>query len=125
MPKVSKAKLPPLDLEETLGERIARTRKKRGYTQRELAQKIGIERHLVSDYERGKIRMYDEMVARFTIVLGVSADYLLGLKGSDHLEKEKPNLRLTRRVRRIETLSLSKQKSLLQIIDGFLRSEGK
>jgi len=43
MPRVSKFKLAPLQLgKETLGERIARLRKEKGYTQVELAQKIGI-----------------------------------------------------------------------------------
>ena len=126
MPRVSKAKLPPVDLgNKTVGERIAVSRKKRGYTQRELAEKIGIDRHLISDYERGKIRLYDEMVARFAIALGVGTDYLLGVEGDDHVIKDEPSLRITKRVKRIENLPLSKQKSLLQIIDGFLESEGK
>ena len=126
MPRVSKAKLPPLDLANaTIAERIAATRRKRGYTQQELAEKIGIAQHLVSDYERRKIRLYDEMVARFAIALEVSTDYLLGLEDGDHVAKNEPSLRITKRVKRIENLPLSKQKSLLQIIDGFLKSEGK
>jgi len=90
-----------------------------------LANKIGIERHLISDYERGKIRLYDEMVARFAIALGISTDDLLGLKEGSHIIKDVPSLRIIKRVKRIEKLPLSKQKSLLQIIDGFLKSEGK
>jgi DNA-binding XRE family transcriptional regulator len=38
--------------QETLGRRIARLRKERGYTQVELAEKIGIIQVLISDYER-------------------------------------------------------------------------
>lgn len=42
MPRKSSLKLPALDLgEETVGERIARLRKERGYTQIELAERIG------------------------------------------------------------------------------------
>ena len=126
MPRVSKAILPPLKLvNETIAQRITCIRKQRGYTQKELANKIGIERHLISDYERGKIRLYDEMVARFAIALGISTDDLLGLKESNHIIKDVPSLRIIKRVKRIEKLPLSKQKSLLQIIDGFLKSEGK
>ena len=126
MPRVSKAILPPLKLgNETIGQRIACIRKQRGYTQKELANKIGIERHLISDYERGKIRLYDEMVTRFAVALGISTDDLLGLKAGRHIIKDVPSLRIIKRVKRIEKLPLSKQKSLLQIIDGFLKSEGK
>jgi DNA-binding XRE family transcriptional regulator len=50
MPQVSKLKLPPLNIsKESLGHRLARIRKEKGYTQAELAEKIGIIRGLVSD----------------------------------------------------------------------------
>lgn len=116
---------PPLDLgEETIGQRIARFRKERGYTQAELAEKIGITNNLVSEYERGRLRMNDQMVARFAVALDVSADEILGLK-IENRKNIKPSLRIMRRLHRIEKLTLSKQKSLLQIIDGFLKGEGK
>ena len=52
MPQKSKIKLPPLNLgKETLGKRIARLRKEKGCTQSELAQRIGIIRELISNYE--------------------------------------------------------------------------
>jgi transcriptional regulator with XRE-family HTH domain len=80
MPKKTR-KLPPIDLgDEELGERIARLRRDRGLTQVELAEKIGIIQPVLSDYERGRLRLYAEMVARFGVALDVSADELLGLK---------------------------------------------
>ena len=52
MPRGSKLKLPPLYLgKETIGKRIARLRKERGYTQVELAEKMNIIQTLISDYE--------------------------------------------------------------------------
>ena len=54
--------------------------KKKKLTQKELADKIGISRILVWNYENGRLRLYDEMVKRFAIALEVSTDYLLGLK---------------------------------------------
>jgi transcriptional regulator with XRE-family HTH domain len=47
--------------EETTGQRIARIRKERGYTQNELAERIGTIQALVSDYERDKLRLNAEM----------------------------------------------------------------
>ena len=77
-----KPDLPPLDLRngETIGERIAKMRKELGLTQDELGKKIGIKRTMVSDYEIGRAKLYDEMITRFAIILEVSTDYLLGLK---------------------------------------------
>ena len=76
-----KPDLPPLNLGngETIGQRIAKIRKKFGLTQKELGEKISIKRAMVSDYELGRAKLYDEMVARFAIALEVSSDYLLGL----------------------------------------------
>lgn len=80
MPKKTR-KLPPLALgDESLGERLARIRKDKGLTQVELAEKMGIIQPVLSDYERGRLRPYAEMIARFALSLGVSADELLGLK---------------------------------------------
>ena len=64
----------------TIGQRIRELRIKKKYTQKELANIIGISRILVWNYENGRLRLYDEMVKRFAIALGVSTDYLLGLK---------------------------------------------
>lgn len=123
MPRVPKKQLPPLNLSnETIGERLARFRKERGFTQIELSEKIGIERTVLADYERNRIRLYDEMVSRFSIALGVSSDEILAL--SDNKSSiSPPSLKLVRRMKKIEKLPEGKQKALLQIIDGYLKGE--
>ena len=94
MPKKPTFKLPPLNLgDETLGQRIARLRKANGYTQTDLAQElsqgesaqkeISNIRVLISDYERNKIRPNYEMIVRLALVLGVTADELLGIKQAE------------------------------------------
>ena len=125
MPRISKLPLPPLNLgKETIGERIARLRKERGYTQRELAERIGIIHSLVSDYEKGKLRLYDQMVTRFALALEVSADTILGLKGNGH-ERHNPSLKILRRLSRIDALSDSEQKALLKTVDMFIKAAGR
>jgi transcriptional regulator with XRE-family HTH domain len=42
------------DLLVRLGDRIAKLRKKRGWTQVEMAEKVGIDRSFLADVERGK-----------------------------------------------------------------------
>jgi transcriptional regulator with XRE-family HTH domain len=87
----------------TIGQRIARYRKDRGLTQQELADQIGISRKLVTDYERGKVRLFDEMLSRFALTPKVTADALLGLKNIDYLEPS-PSLRVMKRLQEIEKL---------------------
>jgi transcriptional regulator with XRE-family HTH domain len=81
MPQKPNENLTPLNLSnETLGQRIAHIRKKRGLTQKELAEKIGITRSRLSNYEIDRIHLYDELLIRFALALDVSLDYLTGLK---------------------------------------------
>ncbi len=125
MPRKSKFKLPPLDLgPETLGKRIARIRKEKGYTQIELAEKIGIIQALISDYELDKLRPYYDMVIRFAQALDVTADELLGLKPSNSKEKH-PDLKIVRRIKKIEDLPPSQRKTLLKTIDTFIKAAEK
>ena len=124
MPKRSTLKLPPLKLatSESIGERLARFRKERGMTQVELADKIGITQSFVTSYERNRLRLHPEMLMRFAMALDVATDDILGFntKGSEPTL----SLKIVRRMRRIADLNPSKQKALLQIIDGFLNGVG-
>jgi len=90
MPAKPKYKLPDIDFgNETIGQRIAIVRKAKKLSQQKLADMIGITRELVSGYERGKVRIFGDLVARFAIVLEVSADELLGLKPNPSVTKKK------------------------------------
>jgi transcriptional regulator with XRE-family HTH domain len=121
MPRKSNIKLPPIDLgQESIGQRIARLRKERGYSQQALAKKMGIVRVLVSDYEKGRLRPHPEMVARFALVFGVTADELIGLKACES-DDPKPNLAIQKRMRLIEQLPPAKRRVILQTIDAFVK----
>ncbi len=135
MPQKPKFNLPPLDLgRESLGQRIARLRKAKGYTQADLAKaltqakasdkEITNLRVLISDYERNRIRPNYEMVIRLALALEVTADELLGMKP---IKKKSytPNLKIQRRIRDMESLPPSQQTVLLKTIDTFIKAAGK
>lgn len=122
MPKPRKTPLPVLETSsESIGLRLSKIRKAKGLTQVNVAERIGIPQYLVSDYETGRLHLSDDMVIRFAIALGTSSDAILGLTPPDH---EGPSLKLVKRLMKIEQLPTTKQKALLQTIDGFLRGEG-
>ena len=121
MPRKSKYKLPPLNLgKETLGQRMARLRKGEAYTQAELAEKIGIDQHLISDYELDKIRPYPEMIIRFAKALKVTTDELLGVKPLKN-NGDKLDRKILHRMKKIENLPFSQQKFLLRTLDSVLK----
>lgn len=125
MPQKSKLKLPPLKLgNESLGQRLARLRKERGYTQTELADRIGLIRGLISDYERDKIRPHYEMIIRFAASFEVTTDELLGVKQSKNVGA-KPSLKILRRLNKIEELPASQQKFVLKAIDSHIKAAQK
>jgi transcriptional regulator with XRE-family HTH domain len=115
-------KLPPLDLgNETLGQRLARIRKQCGYTQVDLAKKIGIIQSLISDYETDRLRLTAEMAVRFALALRISTDELLHPKAGKKKSGKKPSLKVMRRMEEIEKLSPRQQTLVLSALDSILR----
>lgn len=115
---------PPLDFGgETLGQRLARLRQERGYTQVEFAKKVGITQVLVSSYETGRRQFSVEMAIRFALALDISTDVLLHPKAKK-VRSKKPSRKVMRRVEEIEKLPPYQQNYLLKTIDGFLKGAG-
>ena len=122
MPRKPKNKLPEINFShEETGKRIASFRKLQGLTQKELAEKIGVSRTVITDYENCRIRIYDEMLVRLSKALNVSIDEILGIN-NNNLKDKAPSLRIIKRVQRIENLPPSQQKAILKTLDLALSS---
>jgi transcriptional regulator with XRE-family HTH domain len=119
MPRVSKLKLPPINTGETIGQRLVRIRKERGFTQVEVAEKIGIIQSLVSSYENNVLKLSAEMAVRFARALGVSTDDLLETKKAK--SSIKPSRKVLRRLESIESLPSHHQQTVLKTIDTMLK----
>lgn len=105
--------------QETIGERLARFRKERGITQIELAEKLGVAQPMISDYERGELRLHGQLIVELTLILGVSADELLGLE-APRTSAGVRDRRLLRRIQQLEHLPRRDQQAILRTIDAFL-----
>jgi transcriptional regulator with XRE-family HTH domain len=95
-------------------------RRQRGLTQAELAQKIGTTRESIAAYEAGRVHISDDILIRFSLSLGVSADKLLGIAGK--ALEDPSTLRIMRRLKKIEKLPPAKQKAILQTLDMALQN---
>jgi transcriptional regulator with XRE-family HTH domain len=123
MPQPRKQPLPPLETKvEAVALRIKKIRKLRGLTQKELASAIGITRDILASYESGRAHLNDDTIIRFALALQVSSDELLGLKGNESLSAQPPNVRLVKRMQRIQNLPVAEQKVILKNIDMFLKA---
>jgi transcriptional regulator with XRE-family HTH domain len=107
---------------DSLGERLAQIRKERGLTQKEVAKRTGLIQALVSDYERGRLRLAADMIVRFAVALGITTDELLRPKVRKTTPRRKISRKVLQRLERIDSLPPYKQRALLTTIDSFLRA---
>jgi DNA-binding transcriptional regulator YiaG len=66
-----------------IGENIKKARKEAGFTQKELADRLGVYQKDVSRWENGNRKVEAEALASICRALGVSADKLLELTGDE------------------------------------------
>ena len=69
-----------------LNERIKQLRTERGLSQVELAEKLGISKQSVSNWENDNIQPSIEMLLKLSHIFSVSTDYLLGEDSRQFLE---------------------------------------
>lgn len=71
-----------------LGQRICEMRTAFGWSQVELAKRLGVAKQTVSNWENENIQPSIEMLVRLAKLFGVSTDYLLGLDETPRLSIE-------------------------------------
>jgi transcriptional regulator with XRE-family HTH domain len=109
---------------ESIGNRLATFRKKAGFTQSELAMKLGVSRSLIAEYERDRRRLYDKVLIKLAKILNVSSDKILGLK-KDMDYEHKPSLRFIKRLKKIEELPEVRKKEILRTLDDLIYASEK
>ena len=88
-----------------IGKRIAESRRSAGFTQEELANRLGVTPQALSKWEKGASSPDLEMLISLCDILGVSADYLVGkmhfpkvLELLEHEIREKEQASITERI---------------------------
>jgi transcriptional regulator with XRE-family HTH domain len=89
-------------------------------SQSAIAEKLGINQTLVSQYERGKLRIHGALVAGFAKLLKVSADEVLGLTKPSN-DSVLSDRRFLRRLQRIDDLSRLEKQAILKTLDLALK----
>lgn len=107
------------------GDRIRELRKLKGMTQTELGKLAGVTQRVITYYENEGGSLSPELLARIAEALGASADQLLGRRGGRVAGTAPENLRLWRRLKRIEDLPPQDKKAVLKMIDAMTERSGK
>lgn len=76
------------ELAKSIGAAAREARKSLGLTQEDAAERIGVSAEFYARIERGNALPSVPTFARISAALGVSADTLLGLRGSDIAERD-------------------------------------
>jgi transcriptional regulator with XRE-family HTH domain len=104
---------------ETFGLRLARLRKARGLTQAQLGQKVGISYRMVAYYEGQTTHPPTHILPALAKALGVSADELLGAAKLPSVPID-VDVRIWRRLQKIQGLPPGTRKSILRVLDSLL-----
>jgi transcriptional regulator with XRE-family HTH domain len=116
---VKKDDLLPTPDEKAFGERLQEIRKRRGLSQVDVAKKLGIHQSLISQYERGYLRLHGALLVRLAHILGTTPDEILAMK-TPAVELASLDRRFVRRLQKVDSLSAHQKKILLGTIDAFL-----
>jgi len=104
------------DFKKAFGARVKETRKTRSWTQKELAQRLGIHFQLLNKYEGGQTLPQPEKIVALADELEVSVDYLLTGRTPD--EQSLPDQRLMERFRALAEFAPEDRDAILRLIDA-------
>ena len=107
---------------ETFGQRLARLRKARGFTQTELGDVLGVSQRVITYYERETGRPPAHLLSRLADALNLSVDELVGHQPLEE-KPPPPDPRLRRKLREAEKLSEPDRKAILRFIDALLAQQ--
>ena len=111
---------PPKKEATEFGKRVAAARRKKGLTQRELAELLGVSLKMVDYYERRASNVTIDVVRKLAKVLGISADELVGISGKR--TKPGPKSKLRSQIEQIERLPKAKQQTISEILEMAVKS---
>ena len=103
----------------TLGKKIAKLRKHKGWNQDEFGKKIGVYGRRVSLYENDKSFPSIETLKKIAKVFDVSFDYLLGEYPKRNSEIKVKEISINRLPEYIDCLTVEEKKVIIKIVEAF------
>jgi len=105
-------------IRKALGQRIKQLRKQKGWTQKELANRIEASHAQLNKYESGQNTPPIDRLILLAEVLDTSVDYLVG--GHHNAAPPIHNVRLIQRFRTIEGFDKEERELVIQLLDAMI-----
>ena len=104
-----------------IGERIKTLRKEKGWSQGELAKKVGADARQISRYENGHITPSADVLIKLAVTLDVSVDYILFENIPRRpLKTESEDQIIIQRLQELQHLSEEDKASIIHILDALV-----
>ncbi len=100
-----------------IGSKIIQLRKDNNLSQSQLANKIGVSRTIVGNYERGTNSPSVEILLKIANTFNVSVDFIIGESNLSSYDKE-----ILKRIEDIEKLDEETKKNLFFLIDNVIQN---
>ncbi|MEO0511177.1 MAG: helix-turn-helix transcriptional regulator [Verrucomicrobiota bacterium] len=110
------------DTPSEVGANIATARKRKGLTQRELADLMSVKQQSVADWERNIQSIGSNILKQLSDLLEVSADELLGIKKSPATE-DKLTGKAWKTFSEVQKLPRKNREEVLNVVKGYISSK--
>jgi len=104
-----------------LGQRIQKLRKEKGYSQTELAKKIGISYAQISRYEIKGSQPPAVVLNKLADVLDTSVDFIINGNSSEKAQNTLKNTEVLNQFKEMEQLPDNERGVLMQVIRAYIR----
>jgi transcriptional regulator with XRE-family HTH domain len=101
-----------------LGQRIKQLRKDKGWTQKELANRIGTSPAQLNKYEAGQNTPPLDKLVLFAEILTTTADFLIAGNVSENIPIS--NTRLVQRLQLIDRFDAEEKETIIKLLDGMI-----
>ena len=105
------------------GLRLIKIRKAAGLSQEELGAKIGVAQPVISRFEKGQRKMYDDILTELAQALDVTPNDILGISPCKPIKTNEASIsrRLTQRMKQIEALPRRAQDKVIATLELALK----
>lgn len=103
-----------------LGQRIAQLRKERGWTQQELATRLGVAQQTMAHYEVARIRMPASALPQVATLFNTTVDELVGHSQHRQHAKRGPTPKWQQQIEAISQLPKTRQRFVSEMLDTVL-----